>query len=93
MADEPLFVPSPRPVRFAPDGTPWPICPCGEHQASAPSWHGWHGCPCGAATGEITSLGTAHWILQDRPLVEQRRLARHTRTEAETAVRLQAKIR
>ena len=90
MADESLFVPTPRPVRFAPDGTPWTICPCGDHQASAP---GWRGCPCGGATGEITSLGTAYWLLHNRPLVEQRREARCTRTEAEIAVRLQAKIR
>lgn len=91
MADA-TFSPTPRPVRIDADRQPYPTCPCGEQQAVAPSWHGWRTCPCGGATGEITSLGTAHWRLHDRPLVEQRRAARCARIEAEIPDRVRAKI-
>lgn len=79
MDPKALFEPTPHPVHLGPDGSPWPLCPCGEFQATSTGWAGWRGCPCGAATGEITSLGTPHWQLQDRALINQRHEARRER--------------
>lgn len=88
MTDEVAFTPTPKPARFRADGQAYPTCPCGEFQATSPEWEGWRACPCGGATGEITSVGTAHWLLSDRPLVEARRTSRIERQEAEIAERL-----
>lgn len=92
MANDAIFDPTPRPARLGVERELYPICPCGEQQATAPSWTGWRTCPCGGATGEITSLGTAHWQLHDRPLVEIRASARRTRLEAEIPARVRARI-
>lgn len=92
MADDEVLVPTPRPVRMEADGSLWPLCPCGEYQARAPSgWHGWRTCPCGAAAGEMTSIGTAHWVLSNARLVKQRREARQARIATAVAERLRAK--
>jgi len=76
MATEPLFTSTPWPARFDADGELYPVCPCGEAQATVRRWSGWRGCPCGGATGEITSVGTPHWMVTDRRLVAERRNAR-----------------
>ncbi|MCW2236830.1 hypothetical protein M2351_001393 [Azospirillum canadense] len=92
MADDTTFTPTPRPARFRPDGQPYPTCPCGEFQATSPDWHGWRACPCDGATGEVTSVGTARWLLSDRRLVEERRKARTERQEAEVADRVRGRL-
>lgn len=92
MADDEVLIPTPRPVRMGADGSPWPLCPCGEYQAAAPGgWQGWRTCPCGGGAGQVTSVGTAHWVLSDTGLVERRREARQARIEAAVAERLRAK--
>lgn len=92
MSDKATFTPVPHPARFGTDRQPYPTCPCGEFQATSPSWLGWSSCPCGGATGEITSVGTAHWLLSDRRLVDERRTARLERRETEIADRVRRRL-
>lgn len=86
------FTATPHPARIDADRQPYPMCPCGEQQSVAPVWSGWKTCPCGGATGEITSVGTPHWRLHDRPLVENRAEARRARLDAEIPDRVRARI-